>query len=663
MVLVTDAHTIHTSPDDNRAATLLGTPFTSPDPVIRAAVDAASVPALLMSTVHMTGDLQILDELPSPYMLIAMDLQGGMSEDDKQVVRDRAFDVIRDYRDRGCPAPFVPDSDQLRHMLGVVTGGSMTDEFLEYVSADLRVTDSDQDGPVLRSSEDRRSDLPVVVIGCGEAGILAGIRLRRAGFPVTIIERQSGPGGTWQANRYPGCRVDIPNFYYSYSFETSDHWSQWYSTQPEILTYLRSVFDRHGLSAHTRFGTEVTGAEWDSPSGTWEVRVRDADGTEENISARALICAVGQFSNPITPDVPGASTFEGRICHTAAWPDDIDLTGRRIAVIGAGASGFQLVPAIAEQAEHVDVYQRTPQWMAPNVMYHQSISEAANWSVRHLPFYSRWLRFVQWWPITDAAEDRVIVDPEWDRSGLSVSEQNHAIRDLFISWMRAFTEDEELLTKLTPQYPPMGKRTLQDDGTWITTLQRDDVDLIVDGIAEITSDGIVDADGHFRPADVLVWATGFDVNHHLGPIDVRGREGLALNDIWDEAAYAYLGITVPGFPNFYCMFGPGTNAVNGSSIIYNSECQMRYILSCLDMVAASDATAAEPRTEVCDDYLRRSRERLKTMVYTHPAVSSYYKNSAGDVPTLMGFRIVDYWKWTRQADPGDYAMIHSPKDS
>ena len=274
---------------------------------------------------------------------------------------------------------------------------------------------------------------------------------------------------------------------------------------------------------------------------------------------------------------------------------------------------------------------------------------------RHLPFYGRWLRFVSWWPIADAPDEQITIDPQWDTGGLSVSESNHAIREMFIAWMRAFTDDDELLAQVTPAYPPMGKRTLQDDGTWLTTLQRDDVELVTEPIARITDDGVLDAAGRHRRADVLIWATGFDVNHQLGPVDIRGAGGRSLAQAWGDAAYAYLGITVPDFPNLFCMFGPGTNAVNGASLIYNSECQMRYILGLLDMVAGRDARSAAPRPEVCQDYDRRSQERLRHMVYAHPAVtSSYYRNSRGELPTLFAWRIVDYWKWTHRPDPADY---------
>lgn len=633
---------------------LLGLPFVDSDDVVRAAIAEASVPALLMSMVHMTGDLSLLDELPKPFMLIPMDLQGGMSEADKQVVRDRAFDVVRDYRDRGCPPPFVPDAEQMRTMFDVMSQGQVTEDYVEYAAADLRLSDHDEAGPVLASTPEQRSSFPVVVIGCGEAGLLAGIKLKRAGIPFTIIDKQDGVGGTWRANRYPGCRVDIANQYYAYSFEPTDHWSHHYSEQPEILAYLEDVMAKYDIGPHVRFSTSVNQAAWDESTANWRVIVQPPDGPAEEFLARALICAVGQFSNPVVPDVKGTNVFGGASFHTADWRDDVDLDGKRVAVIGAGASGFQLVPAIADRTEHVDVYQRTPQWMAPNVAYHDAIPDGARWAIRHLPYYGRWLRFISWWPITDAAEERVMMDPGWDTDGLSCGTANHAVREMLIAWMRAFTEDEELLAKVVPDYPPMGKRMLQDNGTWLRTLQRDDVELVRDGIAELTPDGVTTVDGVHRPADVLVWATGFDVNHQLGPIDVRGVGGLRLNDAWGESPYAYLGVTVPGFPNLYCLYGPGTNAVNGASIIYNSECQMRYVLGCLDMVIASGARSATVRGDVCEDYHRRNQERLKGMVYTHPKVVSYYKNAAGDVPTLYGFRIVDYWKWTRRPNPDDY---------
>ena len=300
----------HVTARDDALATdemtrLIGLPFNDSDDVIRAAVAEASVPSLLMSMVHMTGDVGLLDELPKPFMLIAMDLQGGMSEPDKQAVRDRAFDVVRDYRDRGCPPPFVPDAAQMQTMLDVMSAGQVTEEYLDYVAADLRFSDADQRGPVLASTAEQRSEFPVVVIGCGEAGLLAGIKLKQAGVPFTIIEKQAGVGGTWRANRYPGCRVDIANQYYAYSFEPTDHWSHYYSEQPEILKYLNDVMARYDIAPHVRFQTEVTGANGTSGLGTWRVTIRSDDGARRIVDrARGDLCC-----RPVQQ--PGGPGYQG----------------------------------------------------------------------------------------------------------------------------------------------------------------------------------------------------------------------------------------------------------------------------------------------------------------------------------------------------------------
>lgn len=642
-------------PMSQEMARLLGLPFDDSDEVIAAAIDEASVPALLMSMVHMTGDLGILDELPRPVMLIPMDTQGAMSDADKATVRRRALQVALDYRDRGCPPPWVPDRAEMQQMLDVATVGAVAEEFADYVAADLRLSDADQDGPALTSTPEQRAEFPVVVIGGGEAGILAGIRLKRAGIPFILIDRQSGLGGTWCANRYPGCRVDITNQYYTYSFEPTDHWRHHYAEQPEILAYLNDVADRHGLRPHLRLNTEVISADWDEDSATWSVETLGTQGNRTVLQARALICAVGQFGNPVIPAIPGADTFAGPAFHTADWRPEVDLTGKRVAVIGAGASGFQLAPAIADTAAHVDVYQRTPQWFAPNINYHEPIADGARWAIRHLPYYGRWLRLLSWWPLADGGAEAARMDPDWDDGGLSCGPANRAFRDLLVAWIQAFTDDQELLEKVVPQYPPMGKRLLQDNGTWIRTLTRDDVELVTDAISGIDETGITTADGTHRRADVLIWATGFDVNRQLGPITVRGRGGLDLAQAWGDSPYAYLGVTVPDFPNLFCLYGPGTNAVNGASIIYNSECQMRYALGCIDMLLTSGARALTPRPDVCADYTRWNLGLLRTQVYTHPKiVNSYFRNSTGDTPTLYGGRISEYWARTSAPDPTDY---------
>ncbi len=636
-------------------STSAGTPFDDDLDAIAAALEDVSLPALLMSVVHMTGDLGWLEGPYRPVDGGMLSKQGGLPGDAQVALRADALRAIAEFRHTGHRLSWSPSRDEAMTMMRALVVDDLGDEYADFVYDELQIDGRDPGEIELRSSEAERADLPVVVIGCGESGLLAGIRLQEAGIPFTIIEKNTDVGGTWHENRYPGCRVDIPNHFYSYSFEASDHWTHWFSEQPAIEQYLRDVVDRHRIRRHVRWSTEVTAADWDDAAAVWRVTVRDEDGSTDLLEARALISAVGQLNRPKIPDIAGADTFEGSAFHTARWDDDVDLSGAAVAVIGAGASGFQLVPAIAERAGSIAVYQRTPQWMAPNPEYHAEVGPGVRWAVRHLPYYARWYRLLLAYQVSDGARFAGQIDPEWDGAGRSVSELNDLTREYFTQWLTEQVEDPELLAKVIPQYPPFGKRMLQDNGSWLAALQRDDVELVTDPIDHIEPDAVVTVDGVCRRADVLVWATGFRVSDVLWPMRITGRDGRTLEDEWSDRPAAHLGITVPGFPNFFMFYGPGTNAANGSSLIWLSECQMRYILGALDLLA-SGHRSLEVRKDVHDAYFHATQDELLTMVWSHPAVSSYYKSADGRIYTVMPWRNIDYWHWTQAPNPDDLVL-------
>jgi 4-hydroxyacetophenone monooxygenase len=414
---------------------------------------------------------------------------------------------------------------------------------------------------------------------------------------------------------------------------------------------------RHGIERHVRWNTEVCSAEWDEDAASWRVTVRDANGTEGMLTTRAVISAVGQLNRPHLPDIPGMDRFAGPAFHSARWPADLDLTGRRVALIGAGASGFQITPAIAPQVAHLDVYQRTAQWMFPNPNYHEKVGPGVRWALRHLPYYGRWYRFLLFWPACDSGLAAARIDPDWDDSGGSVSAVNEVARQIFTDWISRQIKDPELLAKVLPDYPATGKRTLQDNGSWLEALQRDNVELIRDRIREIDATGVVAADGRHRPCDVIVYATGFEANRMLWPMRITGRGGQVLADAWGSRPAAFLGVTVPGFPNFFCMYGPGTNLAHGGSLIFNSECQIRYIVECIDALAGSGRRAMEVRQDRYDDYYRRSQRELAGMVWSHRSIAhSYYKGPEGRIHVLSPWRMVDYWRWTKSPDLDDFVM-------
>jgi 4-hydroxyacetophenone monooxygenase len=636
-----------------------GQPFTSSDKEIEAALEQVSIPTLLLSLVHITGDPRYIREFKQAGVFLN-EVQGFMSEEDKARARAVALPVIADYRDRGCPGP-VPLSDELiAEMLDWTACEHVDDEYRPMVLEEMDLEDVDPRRPAALDPA-KTADFPVVVIGCGESGLLAGIRLKQANIPFTIIEKNAGPGGTWWENSYPGARVDVANHFYCYSFEPSNDWSHYFAEQPELRAYFETVLARHQLDQNVRWQTEVVKAQWDDDDESWRVSVRDKDGTESDIRARAVITAVGQLNRPALPDFDGVDTFEGPAFHSAQWNHSVDLTGKRVALIGAGASGFQIAPAIADRVEHLTVFQRTAQWMFPNPMYHDSVGDGVRWAMNHLPYYNRWYRFLILWPGADKGLEAARSDPNYthpDDPNYAVSEMNAMARLMFTDWISTQVgDDQELLNKVLPDYPATGKRTLQDNGTWLTTLRRDDVELVRTPIERVTPHGVVTADGVTHDVDVIVYATGFRATEVLYPMTITGRDGVDLRTSWGERPSAYLGITVPAFPNFFMLYGPGNHLAHGGSLIFNSELQMRYINTCLADMIENGWQTIEPTQTATAEWHRKHQAEINTMVWAHPAIEhSYFKNPDGEIHTVSPWRLPVYWNAVRTPDWSNFVV-------
>ncbi|MDT5263860.1 MAG: 4-hydroxyacetophenone monooxygenase [Mycobacterium sp.] len=636
--------------------------FTSSDEQIADALPDVSIPTLMLSLVHMSADPTLIRGALKPAGLFLNEVQGYMSDEDKSAVRKIALEVIADYRDRGCPEPEPVGPALLKEMMEWLVCEPVPDEYVPMLLEEMELDGVDERAgkPSEAATPDTsaRTDQHVIVIGCGESGLLAGIRLKEAGIPFTIMEKNAGVGGTWYQNTYPGARVDVGNHFYCYSFEPSDHWTQFFAEAPELQAYFQGVLDRHDIGPHVHWETEVTGARWDETTATWTVATRGRDGPQSSLTARAIISAVGQLNRPHVPTIPGQHDFAGPAFHSAEWDHSVDLRGLRVALIGAGASGFQIAPAIAADVAHLTVFQRTAQWMFPNPNYHAEVGPGVRWALRHLPFYGRWYRFLLFWPGCDKGLAAARVDPDYPDQQRAVSEINEITRMMFTEWITSQVgDDPDLLAKVMPDYPATGKRTLQDNGSWLRTLTRDDVELVRTPISRIEPDAVVTEDGVRHPADVIAYATGFEANKVLWPMAVVGRDGAALGERWGERPSAYLGITVPGYPNFFCMYGPGTNLASGGSLIFHSECQMRYITQCLEHLIASGHESMEPRQDRSDDWVRRSQDEMRKMVWSQPSIEhSFYKNAHGEVYTLSPWRLVDYWAWTRKPNPDDFVF-------
>jgi len=637
-----------------------GLPFDDDDETVAAMLEDVSVPALLCSLVHMTGDPSWIRDDLQPRIVTSFEFQGGMSDEQQAEARRLALPAVLAYRDAGCQ-PHELSADVVRELMSFLATKPVGDDLAPMFLEDLHLDGADS-GAITWGDEipdDVKADSPVVVIGAGESGILAGIRLQQAGLPFTIVEKADGPGGTWHHNRYPGARVDVGSHHYCYSFEPADHWSEYFCRQPELEAYFTRVLDSYGLRPHCRFDTEVTRVTWDDAASRWKVDVRTADGRTETLDARFVISGVGALNEPKLPDIPGMDDFAGPSFHSARWPADLDITGKKVALIGAGATGFQIVPTIADDVEALTVYQRTAQWVLPNPSYHSPVPAGDAWAIRHLPFYGRWFRFSMIYPGVSIGTDPYRRDPDFDEEGgLAINENSALRREQLVAWMTSQLDGRpDLLEASIPHYPPAGKRILQDNGSWYAALKKPNVELVRTPIERITADGVVTTDGVVRPADVICYATGFLHNQFLAPIEFFGRGGVSLREQWGDEPSALLGVTVPSFPNLFLLYGPGTNLAHGASIIIHSECQVTYTMSAIHAVLAADATTIEVRQAALDEYMERYRAEIDQLVWSHPVIEhSHYKNSAGKIFTLSPWPIEVYWGWTRRIDPSDYEV-------
>ena len=632
-------------------------PIEASDAEIAKAIDEAHLPSLIMSIIHLTGETSLIESDIQPVYEFFGDGQGDLTEDQQARVKAAALAAITAYRDSGHYMPPPPSTDCVRRMMDFIAGAEIPEHYVSFLLEELGLgTEDTRDAAVaLPAAAERKKTFKVIIIGAGMSGILAAIRLDQAGIPYEVIEKNADVGGTWFENTYPGCRVDSPNHLYSYSFEPNHDWPQHYSTQDVLLSYFRNCADKYGIRKNVRFQTEVVRADFDEDSQVWRVKVKGPDGREDSIVADAMISAVGQLNRPRYPEIDGMERFQGPAFHSATWDHSVDLKGKRVAVIGTGASAFQFVPEIADEVGEMVVFQRTAPWLGPTPDYHDDVSEGQKWLLKHVPYYAQWYRFWLFWMMTDGVYPAVVSDPAWNHRERSISAENDELRQVLTDYIRAQVEDDPHIAEAAvPDYYVGGKRMLRDNGIWLATLKRDDVDLVTDRIARITENGVVTEDGREFPVDVIIYGTGFQASRFLTPMEIHGRNGIELNEQWQGDARAYLGITIPNFPNFFLMYGPNTNIVVNGSIIFFSECEMRYIMGCLGLLLSNGHHAMEPKRDVHDAFNEEIDAINAEMAWGAPGVSSWYKNDQGRVSQNWPLPLVDYWERTKRPDPADF---------
>src|SRR3984957_12646175 len=475
------------------------------------ALEGADIAPLLMVLVHLTGEERWLDEV-APHINGPWNFQESVPEDLKQLVRARVREVLLDYASSGRELPAEPPPALLRRMLSAGVGGPVPEEYIPMILEEMMLDDNDPKTVHWRTPPDAETlaAFHVVIIGAGVSGLGMAIKLREAGIPFVVYEKNKTVGGTWLENSYPGCGVDTPNHFYSLSFEPNHDWPDHFSKRDELWQYMERLADQYDLRRHIRFETEVTAAVYDETRAVWLVTTRDAAGTEETTEANAFISAVGLLNRPSIPPIPGIQDFIGPKFHTARWDHSVDLSFTNVAMIGTGASGMQVGPSIAPIVGHLTIFQRTPHWAVYNANYHRSVSPGRTAALKLIPFCPKGYRLQLLGAGSDGVHASLHVDPDWHTPDQSLNETNQGFRDAITAYIKEQVNgDEELMRKVVPAYPPYGKRMLRDNH-WYKMLTQPNVELVTDPIERVTADGVVTKSGEFWPADVMVLATGFD---------------------------------------------------------------------------------------------------------------------------------------------------------
>ena len=488
----------------------------------------------------------------------------------------------------------------------------------------------------------------VAIVGAGLAGIIAALAAADAGVGYQIFDRNDEVGGTWLTTTYPGIGVDTPSAYYSLSREVNPEWTSYYPQGAEYQAYLVSLADKYGLRAHTRFGTEVEGLWWDEGRAQWQIRSADRDGNRDVSYARVVITAAGYLNRPRWPDIPGRETFAGNSIHSARWNASLDLTGRRVAIIGAGCTAVQIVDACVDQVEHLTVFQRQPHWVAPRKRLTDDVPEHRRYLGRHLPYYANWNRLKSYWGTADNNYPVILRDPDWAQTHLSISPANDVLLQMCLKYIdQTFGAGTELAKKVTPDFAPYGKRIIRDPGGYYAALTRDHVDVEASEPAEVNAKGIVTQDGRQVDLDVIIYATGYHLDF-LSTIDIRGRDGHKLADEWGDSPAAYRGGTVPGFPNLFINSAPNYSPGHGAGANFSMEVMAHYIIECLQLMALRGATTMEVTRQAYDEYVAEIDRAMAATVWCHtPNAHTYYRSGSGRVVVATPYRLVDLWRQHR----------------
>jgi 4-hydroxyacetophenone monooxygenase len=620
------------------------------DAFIQRAFEEADLNALRMALYQATDD-----ETLAQMQVRKVEAHGGatsivtLAPEHHDLVKRMALDFLR----TGGKAGPIPADAKLRQMMEMLLGAPLTDKDFTYQRTIPAFDDFPYGACWTGERPSAAADFHVAIIGAGISGIATGIQFERLGIPYTIFERQPELGGTWSINTYPDVRVDTTNFVYQFSFEKNYPWREYFGRQAEVRDYLEHVARKYGVFRNIQFNADVTEARWDEDAAHWTLQVA---GTTQGFRANAVVAASGLFGVPKPFDIAGADGFAGEIVHTARWHKDVDLRGRRVAVIGNGSTGVQLLARIAEEADQVTVFQRTPQWISPRERYGQAVSAEMRWLLDTMPHFWNWSTYslgamgLSHQPLQD-------MDYAWQAAGGTISEQNDKYRANLTEYIHAQLGDRhDLIKQVTPRHAPMARRLIVDNG-WYKALLRANVALVTAPIERLTQHGVRTVDGQEREADLIVAAIGFQASKYCWPMDYFGLGGGSLHERWDKEGTprAYLGITIPDFPNFFMHYGPNSQPRAGSLMAWQ-EIWSRYSAQAIVHLIENGARAMTLKSDVFERYNENLDRAAASIVWNEKASRdrNYYVDDSGRSSVNAPWRMEDYYQFFHNKSWDDY---------
>jgi 4-hydroxyacetophenone monooxygenase len=591
----------------------------------RRALRSANLNVLRVALYQATGDSELtrMTVRREPYWAGAYEMI-ALAPEHADAVREKAIDYLRSGSPSRCPAP---THEQIRGLMQLFTGQKVNDYIYHFGKEELNFEVFPRGVQWTRKVPTAmRKDFHVIIVGAGVSGLVTAIQLDRLGIPYTIIERNADVGGTWWTNDYPDARVDVPSHHYQLTVTKNYPWKHWFATQPELLEYIHYVVTLYDLRGKIRFNTELTEARWDDAAKVWLVQLRTRNGEQQAIAGNVLISAAGLFNAPNLPDIPGIEGYRGKIFHTTAWDHSFDYTNRRVGIIGVGCTGSQLMPRVARDASQVKVFQRSPNWVAKVDGYRDEIPSDVQWLMDNFPHYWNWHAFSVFYTLYSSDGALQEINSQWRSQGGLVNPVNDTlrqnIRDHIVS---QFPDDPEMVKKLTPDWPPFAKRLVVDNG-WFEALKRPNVTLLTEGIDRITPSGILTKDGTEHELDLIVVAGGFKVERYLWPVRYAGRQGVSLEQAWEkDGARAYLGMTLPDFPNLFIIYGPNAQARAGGLFAW-LEIWARYSVQAIVAMLEGGHRSIECRRDVYDAYNAKLDAAERQCIWAMDGLKSYYVN-------------------------------------